>query len=958
MTEGIVYAIHQDRQGLLWIGTHGGLNVFDGYGFTNFHYKPFDSTSLGENPVFFLKEDPVSGRFWIGGSATLNEFDPKTRLNKRYKPKEHLEFADGMFINDRELLLACENAVVLFDTRSKHFAHVPVYNNDGSRTTVSRVENLASDRKGNLMVMTRSGIFFFDRATQSCKRKTSTSPDLSAFDDHQVFNVYQDRSNRYWIGTNTGLFSFNAITNVIREVVFKSGRRSTVRIDMIAEESNGEIWAGSSEGLLRVALPAYEYDTVLFESIEVNYLFEDRDNILWAGTVSEGLKKLLRPASGFQNFHLATAGTQRRTGTYIMGIQKVNDDIWFMNIWDEIGRVNERSGKVQMIGKPVLPREYSWYSEGTIVKTASQELTILNTEHSIQVTAGSKLKFDVRKTPGLSYIFQSPSSLRTYYMVRAAVPETFVRNDTIFGNHFFFDATEDASGNIWIGTSSGLVCIAAKDHTVSQYRHDPTKAGSIASDYIYSLEIDTKSQKLWLATYDGGVSCFDMLTGTATNFNRENGLAGNMAYAVERDRSGNFWFSTNSGITKYNNKDGTFTNFGVEDGLLNHEFNRRSSFQDEHGRIYFGGAVGIDYFDPDSITKTATIPRLFFTGFRIFNSEVVPDTINAFPAIHLDHYKRYITISYSAPNFRNQQKVRYAYRINESEWIQAGTRNSLSFSDLTTGTHRLAIRCTDTEGKWQESSLTCLLVVHPAWWQSTEFQAVMLIAMLIVVAAGISYYYRTKLSAERRELEKQKLIEKERTRIATDMHDDLGSGLSRIRYLSEMIGMKKERQQPIEQEVGKIREYSQEMIGKMSEIVWALNEKNDTLTDLVSFTRAYALEYLHQHDIACEATVIADESDRFVSGEFRRNIFLAVKEALHNVVKHSGADFVRLEIRSDEKLLQIRISDNGRGFDPSAVSRFANGVTGIRRRMNELGGKAIFEISNGTSLELEAPLPG
>src|SRR4030095_265051 len=98
-------------------------------------------------------------------------------------------------------------------------------------------------------------------------------------------------------------------------------------------------------------------------------------------------------------------------------------------------------------------------------------------------------------------------------------------------------------------------------------------------------------------------------------------------------------------------------------------------------------------------------------------------------------------------------------------------------------------------------------------------------------------------------LEKQQLVEKERTRIATDMHDDMGAGLSRIKFLSETIGIKKQQQQPIEEDLGKIREYSHDMIDKMGEIVWALNEKNDSLNDLLSYTRAYAVEYLSQNGI-------------------------------------------------------------------------------------------------------------
>ena len=204
-------------------------------------------------------------------------------------------------------------------------------------------------------------------------------------------------------------------------------------------------------------------------------------------------------------------------------------------------------------------------------------------------------------------------------------------------------------------------------------------------------------------------------------------------------------------------------------------------------------------------------------------------------------------------------------------------------------------------------------------------------------------------------LEKQQAIEKERTRIATDMHDDLGAGLSRIKFLSETIGIKKQQQEPIEEDVNKIREYSHEMIDKMGEIVWALNEKNDSLSDLLSYTRAYAAEYLSQNGIACKAEVPDNPPLIFVSGEFRRNVFLTIKEALHNIVKHSQATEVKFMISVNHHLT-IKLNDNGTGFDENNIRLFSNGLTNMKSRMKEIGGEIDIINKNGTLVNLSIPL--
>lgn len=187
------------------------------------------------------------------------------------------------------------------------------------------------------------------------------------------------------------------------------------------------------------------------------------------------------------------------------------------------------------------------------------------------------------------------------------------------------------------------------------------------------------------------------------------------------------------------------------------------------------------------------------------------------------------------------------------------------------------------------------------------------------------------------------------------MHDDLGAGLSRIKFLSETIGIKKQKEEPIEEEISKIREYAHEMIDNMGEIVWALNEKNDSLSDLLSYTRVYAVEYLSQSGIHCEVEAPDTLPTDFVSGEFRRNIYLVVKEALHNVVKHAQANMVKLKIIVNHHL-EIFIQDDGVGFDRKNIRPFSNGLMNMEKRMNEIGGTLAIETHDGTTIYIAAPL--
>ena len=966
LSEGYVYAIHQDKKGFIWIGTHGGLNRYDGYGFKLFQYNPFDSTSLGDNSVFFLKEDERNGKFWIGGSSCLNEFDPATFKNIRYRyPDKQIEFSDGVFLNEHEILLACEYNVLLFNTLTKKFTKVPIYDENDDLVSLSRVENLCTDRKGNYMIMSKTGIFFFDVPTRSCKRKTNTSPDFSAFYQYQTFNVLEDKSGYYWIATNKkGLIRFDPRSKEIKTMPLPSNLKiESLRFDVVTEDSQGNIWGGCSNGLFKVnpQTLASEYFSsdrtkrVFLSHPEINVIREDKNHFMWIGTVGGGVNKMVPQNVGFKNLLIAKDTAGVKTGTYTMALQEIDNNVWFTNIWDQVGKADLRTGKITLFTKPLQSVGYSWYSEGALAKDKNNLPLVLNGESVYEINE-SNGKVMSQRAPGLFHIHQSENG-KTYYFVKTDVEKTFCRNDTIYGNQFFYDAEDDQNGNIWIGTSKGLIRLDTKTNAITQFQHDDKQMNSISSDFIYALEVDHKNQDIWMAAYNGGLCSYHIPSGKFRHYSREDGLADNIVYSIEKDHHGNLWFSTNAGISTYNITNHSFRHYGVADGLLNHEFDRQTSCRNAAGWIFFGGILGIDYFHPDSIVKNNTQPELAFTNFRVFNKDYIPSGDKVSPHIDLNYKDSYIAIEFSALDYNSQQKIQYAYKLNNSkEWVKLANQHSLSFSDLPTGSHHLYIRSTNNEGIWLDNAISCTIVVHPAWWQTAWFRVGLALIFILLAILLVRYYYRRKLEKQMATLEKQQAIEKERTRIATDMHDDLGAGLSRIKFLSETIGIKKQQQQPIEEDITKIREYSHEMIDKMGEIVWALNEKNDSLNDLLSYTRSYAVEYLSQMGITCTVDAPEYQYTGFVSGEFRRNIFLSVKESLHNVSKHARASHVSITMNISNQLV-IVISDNGVGFNPSHRRKHGNGLLNIEKRMKDIDGTVKIVNGKGTEIRLVAPLP-
>jgi len=229
--------------------------------------------------------------------------------------------------------------------------------------------------------------------------------------------------------------------------------------------------------------------------------------------------------------------------------------------------------------------------------------------------------------------------------------------------------------------------------------------------------------------------------------------------------------------------------------------------------------------------------------------------------------------------------------------------------------------------------------------------AVSLIMGLLI--AGVRYYYRRKLIIERRHLEKQQAIEQERTRIAADMHDDLGAGLTKIKYITELIIEKTDSGEKVQPELEKLRNFSSELIESMGEIIWATSEKNNQLSNTLYYLRSYAVNYCEENDIDCFFEITGNFTDRNVSGNIRRNIFLLLKETLHNIVKHAGAKTVTIKVAIKEKL-ELVIKDDGKGFSDNRNSG-GNGLINMKKRVQELNGSVFFENDNGAAVIINLP---
>jgi signal transduction histidine kinase len=418
------------------------------------------------------------------------------------------------------------------------------------------------------------------------------------------------------------------------------------------------------------------------------------------------------------------------------------------------------------------------------------------------------------------------------------------------------------------------------------------------------------------------------------------------------------WLFGEKGLYLYHISDQTGRLFSIEDGLPDNEFKEYTLLYNRSGNCIVGTNNGILSFHPEKLKDDVYPPRAQLINMYVNDSSTgfIANPQNCSEVI-LDHDQNTFSFDYSSICFQHVQESAYEYKLDgfDENWIRGGTTNYTRYSRIGPGNYTFRIRTIDVKGKISPYMKTLSIQIKKAFWQTTFFRIIIIAFLGLLIWLVVKWYLNIRIRKQQVEFDKLQAIEKERTRIATDMHDDLGAGLSRIKFLSETIEMKKQLEQPIEADIGSIGNYANEMIGKMGEIVWALNEKNDSLSDLLSYTRAYAVEYLLNNDIVCQVNAPAEFPSIFVSGEFRRNIYLTIKEALHNIVKHAHARHVIVNIEID-KMLRIGIQDDGLGFDGRNIRPFSNGLINMQKRMKDISGELEIVHMNGTGVILTAPL--
>lgn len=928
-----IRTIIQDSVGFLWIGTFNGIARFDGVRFR--HYTVANSPKLSNNLVNLLYQTR-SGRLLVGHETghvtewTNQQFTPIT-LSTEWLGSPVDRFAESS--DGTVWLLNRRGSLLPLSASSPGEIITQV---DGKPVT-----SLTSDNNGTVWGVAGQNIF----AIQNGRPITQVS-----VQERLPTQVFAARAGGIWIAGMSHIRRWHQ--GAWREERVRTNVRQRTWTNTWTETSEGILAATTfDEGLLLIPHDGQEKQVALPEGLpspHISALIEDSEGNLWLGSGDQGLCQLrprsvtlLNPPDGWRTRAvqsvIESADGALWAATEGAGLYRYRENEWT--------HYDQQAGLTNQVVK-------------TLTETSRGEILVgLSSGGVLRLEKEEFLPLLTRFRPSLiTAIFED--SQRRLWLGGLAGP-SLVRGENVSSivpknqgrlTHITAFA-ESPDGTVWIGSLGYGLGRYQNGVLTVLHRQD-----GLPSDYIWSLRV-SKDGTLWIGTYDRGL--VSHREGRFALISTEQGLPGNRVGQIVEDKIGQIWLGTEGGIACVERDDLdrcaqglveriTPTIFDLSEGLASLGLaggNQNTACLTQNGSLLFATDQGLAQIEPHVFRKPAQPVSMVIDAVRLEGKEAGISFTSHTATVHAPPGARRMEIDYAGLNLSAPHRVRFRYRLDgvDNAWTQAETRRTAYFSHLRAGTYTFRVQAMDGFSQDTTTGATLVLHIAPYFWETAWFKATVLFALLAIAGGigGAVLHVKNRRRLER--LEREHVLERDRTRIAHDLHDEIGSGLTQLTFLTHSAFSAIDNPQKISAQLHAIQTTTSEMTESIDEIVWAVNPRHDSLESLLSYAGRYVQEFCQRAGIACTIEIPLTNEHLEMTAESRHELFLVLKEALTNVAKHAHATAVRFSLQREEADLVFVIEDNGCGFStPQTPHRFVReqgtGLESMRHRVTQLGG--------------------
>jgi ligand-binding sensor domain-containing protein/signal transduction histidine kinase len=935
-----IIRISCDSRGYLWFVMRESVARFDGKRFTS-----LDHPLITRARVRDIVEVPA-GTYWIATNHGLVRFIPggTPEFQRVAVAANVIALARG-----RHADLWATTYGGLFRISGNSITKVP---------SPDAVVDVVFESDRGLWMGTEKGLFH--RSPDGAIVRYTARDGLPGDD---IRTILGDARGDIWIGTTTGLCRFHDTPHAGVERFTSRDGIPNDHINSLVSARDGRLWVATYGGVARSEEPPRGH--VAFRAFStaqgfsdrfVLTLAEDQDGDIWGGTESSGAFEIAH--SGFSSFTEDDGLTASR-------IEQVAEDRqghMFVVSGNDV--LHTFDGQRFVATQPRFPRAIQYFGWGwnqIVLQAHDGEWWLATGEGLCRFPAVPTAAGLTRVSPrvyttadGLGdnnvfRIFEDSRWQIWVSVISKAHPitrfdretrqlHTYGVRDGMPGDRAPSMFAEDRAGNVWIGMYYGGVL---------RFRNEKfSRIAGVPEGTVGDMKID-RAGRLWIATESGGVARIEDPTASIPAvrvYSRNEGLSTNQIYSIVEDRFGRIYLGTSRGINRLDPDTGRVKRFTTADGLPNNLIS--VAHADRDGALWFGTLQGIARFVPQPDEKPSP-PPIWISGLRVAG---VPHAVEALGAqrlgpITLEPHQNQIEIDFETVSFRAGEELRYQYRLaGDRDWSGPTEQRGVALASLAPGNYHFEVRAVSNDGVISDKPAVIDFAILPPVWRRWWF----VVSVAISAIAVVHLYYRARA---RRLLD----LERVRVRIASDLHDDIGASLSRIAVLSEVV--KRQVDDPRSGGMlADVADSARSAVESMSDIVWSIDPRRDDVVSLNRRLRECAAEILDPAGILWTFQSDA-QADRLKLGPAqRRHLYLVVKEALTNAVRHAGCHSVTIAINTAGHLLQIEIADDGDGFDPQDAGE-GHGLQNMRRRLSELGGQVSIEACNGNGTHLKIAMP-
>ncbi len=964
----------QDKYGFLWIATQDGLFRYDGVTFEPIKKKPGTRTSIRENFIFDIT---LGNDEWLyvstfnGGVDAINirTLEVKYLLSQRSKQKDGLPnlWITKLFLDSKEnLWVGGKDYLTIYNEKSNLFHHVQVP--AVAEINVSFIKSL--DSLTIAVGVENYGILLFDQGSFKLISTIRHLDNMNQDEKIIVTDLVIDK-NYCFISSGSVIYEGNFInaTWKPRRKIELTETNST--INCLIPGLKNDLWIGTNSGVLLYDLERHEFSkkdkgNTYEEGNFIYDLFIDRNQALWISSL-KNLERIDLHNNFFRAFtesrdgkirmnhiygmiykdpseifacgtdglylcNLKTGIIKRIKGTEALGIihrvLRINEDLWLIS--SDYGMHAYIPGK-EIVSKELFLRLFPEWRE------------FVNNYFNNALEADNKVYWASEEQEGL-IVWDKERKIVNQFKAGTSfshgLPENHLHNIKF-----------DRQGFIWLLFDNNVARFDPKADTVMEVIAYKQNEKGFNSGIFFDVYDD--GDVLWFGTYGGGINGYNKKTKSWTYITESVGLCNNSVYGILPENDSVFWASTNNGISRVNFRSKNCISYFVKDGLHDNSFDETGSLKSGN-KLFFAGVNGFTQVDLEQYYNSTTAFPVYIKKVEYINKNkktILNDL--SWKELQLPAGTTTVSIWLSALSFSNTPAFSYKIRGYQADYLSTGNNNKIELNALSYGKYEIDIRYLSQKGEFIEGELAINIDILPFWYQTWWFRLLVILISLFFAFYTARLIYVSRLRKQKAILEKQIAIQIERQRISSEMHDDIGAGLSGIRLLTEMTkGKVKDAETGAE--IDKIYRSLGDISAKMKEVIWSLNTDNDQLSSLISYIQRQIRQWLENYPCHLSISIPERIPEVVISGEARRNIFLTVKEAVHNIIKHSNADKVSIAISCDEQL-KISVSDNGRGIE-EGNNHDGNGLKNMKQRINKLNGTFSMKNQKGLTIFFEVPI--